>query len=77
MNVKVLAFFNHKGGVSKTTSNFIIGNLLASDSHSRVKKKHIRKGEKVLFVDLDFQRNLTNAVLRNENEVITKFTGLC
>lgn len=45
--MKKIAVFNHKGGVSKTTTAFHIGWMLAN------------KGKKVLFVDADSQCNLT------------------
>jgi cellulose biosynthesis protein BcsQ len=48
---KQIAFFNHKGGVSKTTSVFHIGWMLAS------------KGKKVMLVDCDPQCNLTGLIL--------------
>ena len=48
---KQIAFFNHKGGVSKTTSVFHIGWKLASI------------GKKVVLVDCDPQCNLTGLVL--------------
>jgi len=47
MNMKKIAIFNHKGGVSKTTTTFHIGWMLAN------------QGKKVLFVDADSQCNLT------------------
>ncbi len=46
-----IAFFNHKGGVSKTTTTFNLGWMLAS------------KGKKVILVDADPQCNLTGIVL--------------
>ena len=49
--VKRIAFFNHKGGVSKTTTTFNLGWMLAE------------KGKKVLIVDADPQCNLTGMVL--------------
>lgn len=48
---KQVAFFNHKGGVSKTTSVFHIGWMLAS------------QGKRVVLVDCDPQCNLTGLVL--------------
>lgn len=48
---KQIAFFNHKGGVSKTTSVFHIGWMLA------------KQGKKVILVDCDPQCNLTGLVL--------------
>lgn len=50
-NCKKIAFFNHKGGVSKTTTVFNVGWMLAS------------KGEKVIMVDADSQCNLTGMVM--------------
>jgi cellulose biosynthesis protein BcsQ len=49
--VKKIALFNHKGGVSKTTTTFHLGWMLAS------------KGKKVILVDADPQSNLTGLVL--------------
>jgi cellulose biosynthesis protein BcsQ len=48
---KQIAFFNHKGGVSKTTSVFHIGWMLA------------KSGCKVVLVDCDPQCNLTGLIL--------------
>ena len=48
---KRIAFFNHKGGVSKTTTTFNLGWMLAS------------RGHKVILVDADPQCNLTGLVL--------------
>jgi len=50
-HMKSICFFNHKGGVSKTTTTFNLGWALA------------REGHKVLMVDLDSQSNLTGLVL--------------
>ena len=46
-----IALFNHKGGVSKTTTAFNLGWMLAS------------KGHRVILVDADPQCNLTGVVL--------------
>ena len=56
---KRIALFNHKGGVSKTTTTFHIGWMLAS------------KGHRVVLVDADPQCNLTGLVLgfKGENEL--------
>ena len=48
---KRIALFNHKGGVSKTTTTFNLGWMLAS------------KGKRVILVDTDPQSNLTGLVL--------------
>ncbi len=51
-----IAFFNHKGGVSKTTTVFNLGWMLAS------------KGKRVILVDTDPQCNLTGMALGEETE---------
>lgn len=48
---KSICLFNHKGGVSKTTTTFNLGWSLANLGH------------KVLIVDLDSQSNLTGLIL--------------
>lgn len=48
---KVICMFNHKGGVSKTTTSYSLGWMLA------------KKGHTVLLVDADSQCNLTNIFL--------------
>ena len=55
MNAKIIVLFNHKGGVSKTTSTFNVGWKLAQE------------GKRVLLVDGDPQCNLTGLVLGAEN----------
>ncbi|MBC6308223.1 AAA family ATPase [Listeria sp. FSL L7-1582] len=56
MKAKVISIFNHKGGVSKTTSTYNIGWKLAEI------------GKKVLFVDADPQCNLTGLILGDDFE---------
>jgi cellulose biosynthesis protein BcsQ len=51
-----IAFFNHKGGVAKTTSAFHLGWKLAE------------LGKRVLMVDCDPQCNLTGLVLEYEHQ---------
>jgi len=55
---KRIAMFNHKGGVSKTTTTFHLGWMLAS------------KGHRVIVVDADPQCNLSGLILgfKGENE---------
>ncbi|MER7488318.1 ParA family protein [Streptomyces sp. NPDC126497] len=48
--MKIISFFNHKGGVGKTTLVYNIGIALA-------------KTKRVLFIDADAQANLTSAAL--------------
>ncbi len=66
--VTQIALFNHKGGVSKTTTTFNLGWMLAS------------KGKKVIIVDCDPQCNLTGMVLgfkkADEFEAIYKGKGV-
>jgi cellulose biosynthesis protein BcsQ len=49
--VKTIAIFNHKGGVSKTTTTFNLGWILAEH------------GKRVIMVDADPQCNLTGLIL--------------
>lgn len=49
--MKTVSFFNHKGGVGKTTLLFNVGIAMA------------QAGERVLFVDADAQANLTGNAL--------------
>lgn len=49
--LKTISLFNHKGGVSKTTTTFNLGWMLAN------------LGKKVIMVDLDPQCNLTGLIL--------------
>ena len=51
-----IALFNHKGGVSKTTTTFHLGWMLAE------------KGNTVILADADPQCNLTGLILGNEDD---------
>jgi cellulose biosynthesis protein BcsQ len=51
MSAKIVSIFNHKGGVSKTTTTFNLGWML------------VRRGRRVLMVDADPQCNLTGVIL--------------
>lgn len=63
MSAIQIAFFNHKGGVSKTTSAFNIGWKLAE------------LGKRVMLVDCDSQCNLTGLVLEYSQEDEYPFEG--
>ena len=54
MKTRIIAFGNHKGGVSKTTTTASVGSILAS------------RGYEVLVIDLDAQANLTVSLLKEE-----------
>ncbi len=54
--VQKIALFNHKGGVSKTTTTFNLGWMLAE------------KGKKVILADTDSQCNLTGMALGEGTE---------
>jgi cellulose biosynthesis protein BcsQ len=54
MNAKTIVLFNHKGGVSKTTTTFNLAWALTI------------KGKKVLLVDGDPQCNLTGLLLGDQ-----------
>lgn len=55
MSAKRVAFINGKGGCGKTTSIFHVSGVLA------------KRGEKILVIDLDKQRNTTSILLMNTN----------
>lgn len=63
MSHKQIAFFNHKGGVSKTTSVFHIGWMLA------------KQGKKVVLVDCDPQCNLTGLLLEYSASEVYPYEG--
>ena len=60
---KRIALFNHKGGVSKTTTTFNLGWMLAE------------KGKRVVLVDADPQCNLTGMVLGQSGRELEEFYG--
>ena len=55
---KMIALFNHKGGVSKTTTTFNLGWIMA------------RQGAKVLLIDADPQCNLTSIAYSDRKSVV-------
>lgn len=55
---KIITLYNHKGGVSKTTTTFNLAHYLA------------KTGKKVLAVDADPQSNLTEIMLAEKIEAI-------
>ncbi|WP_114253605.1 ParA family protein [Streptomyces sp. Go-475] len=57
--MEIISFFNHKGGVGKTTLVYNIGIALA------------KKGKRIVFLDLDAQANLTAAALAPERIIDT------
>lgn len=64
--MEILAFFNQKGGVAKTTTTLAVGGALR------------RKGKRVLFVDLDPQCSLSKIVQANitaEHTICEVMTG--
>ncbi|MCA1931291.1 ParA family protein [Rheinheimera sp.] len=54
--MQIVSLYNHKGGVSKTTTTFNLAHYLAED------------GKKVLLVDADPQCNLTELCMGNQIE---------
>lgn len=52
--IKSICLFNHKGGVSKTTTTYNLGWALS------------KLGKRVLMIDLDPQCNLTGLVLSSQ-----------
>ena len=69
MGVRRLAFINGKGGCGKTTSIFHVAGVLS------------KQGEKVLVIDLDKQRNMSDILLMNTefppNTVFDFLMGSC
>ncbi len=55
MSVKVLTFFNNKGGVGKTSLVFHLAWMLSD------------MGKRVVAIDLDPQANLTSAFLSEDD----------
>ena len=57
MRTKIISLFNHKGGVSKTTTTFHLGWMLAI------------LGKRVMIVDTDPQCNLTGMCISNTHNI--------
>ena len=55
--MKIITFITEKGGTGKTTGAREVGGVLAKDY-----------GKKVLFIDCDYQKNLTTSFKFKENE---------
>lgn len=64
--VKIICLFNHKGGVSKTTTAFNLGWMMAT------------KGKRVLLADFDPQCNLTGMVMgfKGVDDLASLYSGL-
>ena len=62
---KIICLFYHKGGVSKTTTAFNLGWMMA------------QKGKRVLLADFDPQCNLTGMVMgfKGKDDLTTLYTG--
>ncbi len=63
MNIPAIAFFNGKGGCGKTTGIINVAGELAC------------RGEKILVIDLDKQRNATDTLLSDEQSGYKKSSG--
>lgn len=71
-DLNIIVVTTHKGGVTKTTSSYFLSHLFATSSHRKVRTyDYRRKGEKTLVVDLDFQSNLSKAILKEQYDSIT------
>lgn len=70
-NVQIFVITNHKGGVGKSVLSFLAGHLFATDNHEKVRRyEHHRKGSRTLVIDLDFQANLSTAILKEQYDAI-------
>lgn len=64
MKAKIIAIANHKGGVGKSTTAACLGAAL------------VKRGKKVLAVDLDAQQNLTYMLTGNDDPEISIYDAL-
>lgn len=64
--VNVIVVSNQKGGIGKTFLSGALAFLLSTDSHTRLPRKNVRKKERVLLVDADFQGDATFLMTRKE-----------
>jgi len=65
MNIIMLAA--NKGGVTKTSTSFMLSSLFASDSHKKILKYDYRRvGGNTLVIDLDRQANVSKTLLNDQ-----------
>ncbi|PFW72129.1 hypothetical protein COL23_25605 [Priestia aryabhattai] len=66
-DVNIYVITAHKGGVTKTTSSFFMSHLFATKNHEKVRRyAYQREGQNTLVIDLDFQADLSKAILKKQ-----------